>query len=122
MSTKPQEIYICDFHQIEYPTPLISTMAFRHCELWCPYCGRALGLFDGGTEVPWTPALQQRHDQYEKKYSEYLHAKAVTYAGRTKWQGKMIPPEQLPESEKERLKYIRNNAWKPEIKIEDIHV
>lgn len=115
---KEKEIYICDFHKREYPTPLISTMAFRHCELWCPYCGRALGLFDGGTAVPWTEELQQRHDAYEKKYSEFLHAKAVTYAGLIEWEGKMIPPNDLPQAEKDRLKHIRENAWRPEVKIE----
>lgn len=119
MNNKQEEIYICDFHKREYPTPLISTMAFRHCELWCPYCGRAMGMFDGGTAVPWTEELQKRHDVYKEKYSEFLRAKGLTYANSTEWNGELIKPDDLPEAEKARLKDIRENGWKPEVKIEE---
>lgn len=115
-----KEILICDNHIEEYPTPLIGTMAFRGCELWCPYCGEALGMFDGGTEMKSTKELESRIKKYKKRYDEYLHACAVTYASGTKWKGEIIEPINLPDEEKRRLKDIRENDWKPNIKIEEI--
>lgn len=117
-----EEILICDNHQREYPTPLIGTMAFIYCELWCPYCGGRWGAFDAGQSVPVTQELQQRHDAYKERYKEYLHAQALTYASLTKWDGNMIKPADLPQEEKDRLKLIRDNDWRQEIKIEEIPV
>ena len=112
-------ILICENHKA-YPTPLLSTMAFRHCELWCPFCGRKLGMFDGGTDTEWTQQLQDRHDKYKENYSEYLHACGLTYAVGTMWKGERVHPDDLPDEEKERLKNIRENGWKEKIKSADL--
>ena len=112
-------ILICESHKEDYPTPLITAMAFRHCELWCPYCGEAFGMFEGGAEMKWTQELQDRHDKYKKKYSEYLHASGMTYASGVEYQGKNIHPRDLPQEEKDRLKSIRQNDWKEGIRIEE---
>jgi hypothetical protein len=65
------DILICDNHP-EYKVPFISTMAFNQAELWCPYCGRVAGSFDGiGEHVKRTEALLGRLYVY-KKYSDYF--------------------------------------------------
>lgn len=110
---------ICDHHQV-YPTPLISTMAFPYRELWCPYCGESIGLFDGGVEVKNTPELEYRKEMYSAKYSEYLHACCMTYAYGVEWDGKIIDPKDLPQEEKDRLKLIRETDWEAYVEIEDI--
>ena len=113
-------IIICESHQRDYPTPLIYTFAFIHCEYWCPYCGNKHGMFDGGKDVPWTQELQDRHDKYKFHYQEYLHASVVSYSSGTMWKGERIHPKDLPDDEKSRLKTIRQTAWKENIKIEEM--
>jgi len=107
-----EKIVICESHK-NYQTPLIATMAFKYFELWCPFCGKKLGMFDGGEDVDVTPELQKRHDAYKAKYKEYLRANAVTYAHETMWQGKYISPSQLPQEEKEHLADLRKTGWAP---------
>lgn len=120
MDSQKKVITICDNHQKQYPTPLIKTFAFRGAELWCPFCGTSIGMFDGGIDVESTPELEKRKDEYKLKYSEYLHAFGVLSASKTEWEGEMIEPSNLPEKEKERLQIIRKTGWKPNIKIEDV--
>lgn len=117
MATTKRQILICDNHK-EYPTPLITTFVFKGCELWCPYCGTKLGMFDGGTQVDKTDELAKREKLYFEKYSDYLHAFAELTAIQIKFNGQLIPPADLPEEEKIRLKELRQNGWKPGIEIE----
>lgn len=110
-------ITICKEHR-DYEVPLIFTLAFQGCEVWCPYCGHAEDMF-GGTEVPKTPELEKRKETYKKATEEYLHAQGLTYATLTEWQGKKIPPSELPEGEQLRMKLLREN-YKLRVKAEEI--
>lgn len=113
---KPQSITVCSNHK-NYLTPLISTMAFRGAELWCPFCGQKSD-FLGGEDVTFTEELQNRKLAYKAKYTDYLHAHGVTYASLTEWEGKDIEPCDLPQDEKDRLADLRKNGWKEGFEIE----
>ncbi len=113
---KPQSITVCSNHK-NYLTPLISTMAFRGAELWCPYCGYTAD-FMAGEDAPCTEQLQSRKLAYKAKYADYLHAHGVTYASYTEWEGKPIEPVNLPQAEKDRLADLRKNGWKEGFEIE----
>lgn len=115
----PDEILICENHP-EYQVPLLSTMAFRGAEAWCPYCGMKIGMFDGGKNVQCTTDLKARHDKYQQATSEYLHAFGATYAAETLFEGKWVKPIDLPDEEKLRLKKLRESGWGTDIKIESI--
>lgn len=114
-----EKIRICNNHQ-NYPTPLIWTFAFSGAEYWCPYCGKQEGMLGAGELVENTGELKKREEAYKKLYREYCHAHGVTSASLTEWEGKDIPPSELPEEEKNRLAKIRQLSWKPNIKVEDV--
>ena len=112
-----KQIKICARHQ-DYQVPLIYTFAFIHAEYWCPYCGFSGGMFGSGIMVNESPKLIKRKKAYEESTKEYCYAQGTTYCSETKWKGKFIKPEELPQEEKERLAKIREE-YKHEVKIEN---
>lgn len=71
MGQQNQKIVICENHD-HYPTPLIETFKFPGAENWCPYCGAATGMFDGGVDVVATAELVARKEAYKKKAYRFL--------------------------------------------------
>ena len=111
-------IRICEDHQ-EYPVPLIWTFAFNGSEYWCPFCGFNGGMFGSGKEVPITAELKERRTRYEKFSKEFLHATGILVCVSTYFQGKRIPPSELPKEEQDRLAKIREE-WDYGIEIETV--
>lgn len=109
-------IKICGRHG-DYPTPLIFTMVFPGSEYWCPYCGSREDIF-GGEEIRPTVLLVRRLAKYKVASRDYLHAMAMLSCYRTKWEGEMIPPADLPQEEKDRLQKIREAGWPLQVKVE----
>lgn len=109
---------ICSNH-IHYEVPLISTMSWNYYEYWCPYCDKHEGMMGAGKSVEETKQLKKRKELYEEATIDYRHAMGVLVCSETKWRGKWIKPENLPEEEKDRLAKIRE-TWKLNIKVEDL--
>lgn len=114
-----KELLICTDHQ-EYPTPLIQTMVFRGAELWCPYCGAKIGMFDSGSKVVKnTILLNTREKLYKIRYRKYLGALATKVCTTLCFRGKWMTPDELPQEEKDRIGKILEKGWKADRKIED---
>ncbi len=111
------EIKIC-YNHLDYQVPLIWTFAFVGAEYWCPYCSYIGGMFGSGENVPATTKLAKRLKAYEKFTEDYLHANAIQVCHQTKWKGKYIKPNDLPQEEKDRLEKIRGE-WKYKVKMEE---
>jgi hypothetical protein len=115
---------VCPHHQETYLSPMIQTFAFMGAECWCPYCDHSAGLPFGDVErVDDTPELEKRYELYRVAAGEYLHAIGVRSCSRTTWphgSGIAIPPDQLPEEEKQRLAAIRAKGWPKNVKAEDL--
>lgn len=112
-------ILICANHEEEYPTPLISTMAFRGAEKWCPFCGEKGDIFYG-EHIPSTPELEARKKKYREASDEYIDAVSNFACSSLMWEGKRITPNELPEKEKDRIKVIINKGWQENVKAEDL--
>lgn len=67
-----KEALICDSHSEYYQVPLIPTFRHKGAELWCPFCGAKLGIFDGGYVVPQTNELEDRWNIYQSAATKYL--------------------------------------------------
>lgn len=109
---------ICDNHP-EYKVPLIWTFAFRSCEYWCPFCGFTGGMMGSGHHVGTTYELKRRYVAYKKFSNDFLHATGVQVCVSTEWEGKQIPPDELPDHEHQRLQKIRDE-WKYGVEIESV--
>lgn len=119
-----RRIWVCDKHG-DYLVPMMHTFAFMGAELWCPFCGDTAGFPFGAEAVDETPELRKRHDLYRKAVdrSEYLHAMGVRVCASTEWprgSGKQVPPDELPDEEKQRLAVIRQNGWTFSQRAEDL--
>ncbi len=112
---EPKEIRICSNH--DYQVPLIWTYAFNGSEFWCPYCGFNGGMMGSGDLVPETEELIERRDKYKELSSEYLDALSTFACESLEFEGKRISPDDLPQSEKDRLNTIIN-GWKNDVKID----
>ena len=110
---------ICSSHR-DYEVPLIWTYSWAYNEYWCPYCDIHEGALGAGEEVPETKELKDRLELYKKATKEYRHAIGVSVCSGTKWKGEIIKPENLPDEEKLRLKKIREEGWKLNMKIENL--
>ena len=110
---------ICSEHR-DYEVPLIYTYSWAYNEYWCPYCDKHEGMLGAGEEVPETKELKDRLELFKKATAEYRHAIGVSVCSGTTWKGEMIKPEDLPDEEKLRLKKIREEGWKLNMKIENL--
>ena len=114
-----RETLICPEHQ-DYQVPLIGTLAFVKAERWCPYCGKAMGMFGDYKTVETTDELRIRHDSYRACYSAYLVAYGTFHARSVLFEGKRVEPADLPEEEIRRRTEVRDNGWFPKLKAEDL--
>lgn len=112
-------ILICANHEDDYPTPLISTMAFRGAEKWCPFCGENGDIFYG-EPIPSTPMLEARKKKYKEASDEYLDAVSAFACSSLMWEGKKISPSELPKEEIDRVRKIIDKGWKYNIKAENL--
>jgi len=110
---------ICYCHR-NYEVPLIYTFAWNGAEYWCPYCDKHEGMMEAGEEVPETDELNKRLELYKEATKEYIHAVGVSVCISTKWKGEQLKPDDLPDEEKIRLKKIREEGWKLNVKVEDL--
>lgn len=106
---------ICDNHP-EYKVPLISTMAFPYCELWCPYCGLTAGMMDAGEKVEETEALIGRLSIYEEYSEFYLSAHGMLCCSSFELNGTRMKPKDMPKAMELELKEIASSGWKYEVK------
>lgn len=115
-----ETILVCKNHD-DYPTPLIWTFAFIGSEYWCPYCGFNGGMMWSGERIELTEILTNRKKLFKEfvKESEYLHAKGLLICKSFMWEGNRIPPELMPEEERNRLEKIVLD-WSYRRKIDDI--
>jgi len=105
-----EKIKVCGGHQHRL-TPLRFTFAFPGCEYWCPYCGYRAGMFGAGRNADSTLELEGVAMADEACSQEYLHAVSARSCSKLLWEGKWIPPSDLPDSEKERMRGVIAN-WK----------
>ena len=110
---------ICSEHR-DYEVPLIYTFSWAYNEYWCPYCDIHEGALGAGEDVPDTKELKDRLELFKKATAEYRHAVGVAVCESTLWEGEQTKPDDLPEKEKDRLKKIREEGWKLNMKIEDL--
>lgn len=114
---QPKGIIICHRHT-GYKVPLIPTFAFRGAEYWCPYCGRAFGIFDAHMRVKETEVIKARKEFYTDKARLFLRAMSTLCCSRTKWQGQMITPANLPKWRLNRLRKLAR-SWKYKKRMEE---
>jgi len=112
-----ETIKICDKHE-GTPTPLLFTFAFPRAEYWCSHCGHTAGIMGAGNNIKATKELIEKQEKLKKSkedgiIGEYLHANAILYCLETKWKGKWIEPQELPQKEKDRLKRLRDDTTYP---------
>jgi|GEM_PF-5329581 len=101
---------ICNRH--ENQVPLLWTFAFPGSEYWCPYCGANYGMLGAGENVPVTMVLKREKVKWKNETRGYLHARAVLASSSTEFEGERMSPDELPQSEKDRLqKVIDNHAY-----------
>ena len=114
---KEKTIKICPNHQ-DYEVPLIWTFAFPGAEYWCPYCGYLSGMFGAGEDVEETEELRKRLKAYEKASKKYLKANGILCCAETKYNGKWIPPKDLPSKTYDR--YVKESkSWEYEKKMKE---
>lgn len=100
------EIRICSSHRTQRATPLIWTFAFSGAEYWCPWCGKNYGMLGAGEEVEATPELLALVEPDKAASKDYLHASSAFACSQLKWEDRWIPPSELPQAEKDRLRAI----------------
>lgn len=110
---KPK-INVCPKHP-ENQVAMLSTMAFRGAEFWCPYCGHLEGMFGGMIEVDLTEELKKETIAWKEKTKAFLNALSTFTCSKLEWEGKMISPTDLPEAEIIKQKNIVRD-WKYEYK------
>lgn len=118
MENEKQTITICERHS-EYQTPIIFTMAFPGAECFCPYCTLKGDMFYG-KNVESTPELEERKKIYQEHVMGYIRAIGTQNCVETKWEGKYITPDQLPQEEKDRLQKIRDKGWPRGVTAEEL--
>lgn len=108
------KIKVCD--SCEPITPVIFTMAFPYAEIWCPRCGAASGIFDGGTrKVESTPMLIAQKRGIEFFARDYLSAVAMNFGAKTKIGGEYVSITHLPEPIFLKIKDTAQNGWEATI-------
>jgi hypothetical protein len=87
------------------PTPLISTMAFRHYEFYCLECGGRFGFLSPRAETD-TPDLQAHYERLQAEWDEHAGERLIVegYEGGAK-------PDKLAAHE-EALAWLAERAGK----------
>lgn len=94
---------VCPSHSIH--VPLLFTFKFPGAEYWCPVCGANWGVLGAGVKVPFTNALEARH--------EFLTLQCSAYLSSTDEKRPVITEEKILDFEAQ-----ESNDDKPQIKCD----
>ncbi len=105
-------ITICENCEMEHSQkiPLISTMAFRGAELWCPFCGETFGMFRGKqVSISVFPFLPDKKKKYEAYSNEYLKSVGLFSCSSTEIEGQRVDRKDIPEEVLDRARKVINS-------------